>query len=159
MIFEHYHKVFNKIPLLENFGKALCRKRLISTFRISICVHKNLPFILEKTRACFHAQEWCHLFTWECFDQKSRKSVHSTHPPLSEFLGMKQIDEPRKTQLFYPKTTNCANFIPLGWSGCAVTWVTLSPSLPLYTISGSHPGPLTPAQISPSKALQHRDPS
>ena len=73
----------------------------------------------KKISAFFLAQEWCRFFTLECFDQKSRKSIYVTGPPLGEFLGLKQVAEPWEPQLFYPETTNYANDVSLGCSGYA----------------------------------------
>lgn len=45
----------------------------------------------KKSERSFMAQEWCHLFRLECFDQKSRKSIYISSPPLGKFMAWNKL--------------------------------------------------------------------
>lgn len=109
-------KSLTKIFLSETFDTVLDRRRRLFPKRgVWICVHENLWFIPQKIWAFFHDPRWCHLFTVQCFEQKSRKSVYITSPPLGNFHGLKQVTRP-SIQLFYLKTkTMLLHVLRMGW--------------------------------------------
>lgn len=134
MIFEHYHhKVFNKILLSENFGKALCRKRrLVVWLRILICVHKNLSLIVGKIWASFHAKDgWYHLFTLECFNQKKRIPCISLVLLLQSFTAGDRLLI-LGTSAFLPKSRPLHHCMSSGWDRRAVIWIIQHP--PFHSI-------------------------
>lgn len=142
-----------KIPLSENFGKTLCRKReFISKSRILICVHKNLSLVLEKIWAFFHVQEShsCHLFILEYFDQKVKKTCLYLWAPSWWVSWLETICWAVRTSPFLSEGHKLCQLhvLSMGCFFCGVT--TTVPSI-AYTlpqgnlvtcVSRSHPGPL-----------------